>query len=208
MAVPQEYAEGPDEHEKKAPPDRPVVIRFEDHKSPTPRAPRGVQWISLQEGSVYADHQIRVRLRYPDYLNREFSSGSFARLKEALKQVVLEHSGWADPDSEDDSSAILPPVDAPCAITSATKQALDEDAVLLKDDMAEAKNDGERAIVRAEHDRTVAAIYERDNERRRTMKEPCCFWDCVSQEEIILMLRAVNEHKGKLLASLLETKPD
>lgn len=208
MAVPQEYTEGPDESEHKAPPERPVVIRFEDHKSPTPRAPKGVTWISLAEGSVYGDHQIRVRLRYPNYLDREFSSGNFQRLKAALQEIVLEHSGWGDPDSEEGSTVLLPAIGVPCVITSATKQALDEDARLRKEDLAEAKNEAERSIVNSEHAATVAEIIERDNERRKNMKEPCCFWDCVSQEEIILMLRAVNEHKAKLLASILETKPD
>lgn len=76
---------------------------------PAPRASRRVEWIHLAEEGDYAEHQIKARIRYPDTFNTEFSSGDFARIRKALRVLVLAHNGWIDPDSEDDDPKVLPP---------------------------------------------------------------------------------------------------
>jgi len=201
-------------HVDDAPPaQRPVVVQFQQTPTPPgpggPRAPRGIQWIPLAEEGDYAEHQFKARLRYPDSLNQEFGSGDFDRLREALKRVVLEHNGWVDPDSETDPPQVLPPVDKPCKTTLGMKHALVKADLKLETDLKQAKlTEVEKTTLKADHAKAVTQIHADALAERDGLTEPCCFWDNVSQEEVILMLRAVNVHKGKILNGLLETKPD
>ncbi len=56
---------------KRKPAERPVIVQFQ-------QAPAG-----------------------PGTLNTEFSSGDFEKIKKALRQIVLEHNGWIDPDTDE-----------------------------------------------------------------------------------------------------------
>lgn len=81
----------------------PVVVQFQSAPVSIsgPRAPRRLQWIPLAADGDYAGHQVYARIRYPDTLNVKFSSGDFEQIKSALREVVLEHNGWIDPDTEE-----------------------------------------------------------------------------------------------------------
>ncbi|SRR6266702_480083 len=87
---------------KRKPAERPVIVQFQQAPAgPGPRAPKRVEWVHLAEDGDYAEHQVKARIRYPDTLNTEFSSGDFEKIKKALRQIVLEHNGWIDPDTDE-----------------------------------------------------------------------------------------------------------
>jgi hypothetical protein len=82
----------------------PVIVQFQPAPVPDgPRAPKRVEWIALSDepDHPYAGHQIQARIRYPDTLNTEFSSGDFVKIRAALRKVVLAHNGWVDPDTDE-----------------------------------------------------------------------------------------------------------
>lgn len=188
-----------------------VVIQLQDHKAAggAPRANKQIKWIRLSEtNEEYANHEIQARIRYPEQFNAEyFAPGSPSSILEGLRLVVLEHNGWLDPDSESDPPEVLPPVDQKCTIDSARDKAMDEEETTYAVALKEARTDAARSVVEAAHTRAVAKIETDFKHQKATRTTPCCFWDSVSQEEVILMIRAINTARGKTLTFLLETKP-
>lgn len=83
-------------------PKEPAIVHLHvAAEQPGPRAPKRVEWIPLAEEGDYAEHQVQARIRYSDTLNTEFASGDFERIKKALRQIVLAHNGWVDPDTDE-----------------------------------------------------------------------------------------------------------
>lgn len=200
-----------EQHAKRAVAPPPIELHLhQDHKAPGggPRASKLIKWVNLSEtNEEYADHQIRARIRYPETINTEyFNPGSPGRIIDGLRLIVLEHNGWLDPDSDDDT--VLPPVDQKCTIDAARDAALKDEETTYAVALKEARTEAARATVEAAHTKAVGKI-EADRVRQKEQRpEPCCFWDSVSQEEVILMIRAINAARGKVLGLLLETKTD
>lgn len=87
-----------------------VVIQMADHKAPGggPRANSRIQQLALAEEGEYAHHEIKVRVRYHERYDVELGSGDFTRIRKALRDLVVEHNGWIDPDSDKDDPKVLP----------------------------------------------------------------------------------------------------
>lgn len=190
--------------------ERPIVIQFERTSPATsngPRANRGIEWIHLPAGEdqEYAEHEVRVRLRYPDSIQRELNSGTFERLTGALKRLVLEHNGWIDPESDTDPPAVLPPVQQRCEITDRVEAKVKELEVTLAKALKDAKTDAAKATLQADHTKAVEKLYTAAVAEREARGSACCFWDYVDQNELILMVRAISERRGKKLNLILET---
>jgi hypothetical protein len=73
----------------------PALIRF----------PRRETWLDVPG---YPGCKAKIWANYPQRLLNDIRSGEEARIKEALRQVILEHNGWADAEGE-----ALPPPGAP-----------------------------------------------------------------------------------------------
>lgn len=180
---------------------------MQDHKAPGggPRANKQVKWVRLSEtNEEYQEHQFNVRVRYPERLNLEyFGPGSTGNAIDGLRLIVLEHNGWIDPDS----GVVLPPVDQKCTIDETRDEALEKEETTYAVALKEARTDGARSVVDAAHAKAVLKITADFKRKKDERTEPCCFWDSVSQEEVILMLRALNTERNKVLNFLIETKP-
>jgi hypothetical protein len=108
-------------HRTESRPQPAVVIQMQDHKAAGgPKAPRGIVWVRLAEDGDYSEHQVKVRTRYPEVLNDELATNDFSRHKAFIKQMVLEHNDWLDPDM--DQPTPLPPVDTTCDLSAEDAQ--------------------------------------------------------------------------------------
>ena len=61
------------------------------------RAPRIERWVPVPE---YGDYQMRVWINVSKRAADDITSGDQERALPALRQIVLEHNGWADVDGE------------------------------------------------------------------------------------------------------------
>jgi hypothetical protein len=199
--------------------ERPIVVQFQgappSGTPPTgPRASRPDKWVHLAEDGEYAEHQIRIRLRFSDAVSVATQSGDTRAFQDGLRSIVLEHNSWLDP--EQDEPTVLPPASQPCAIDNELDVALSEEAGTYKEALRAAnalkdKTERKAAVLAAETAHTTRETQLRLNAtthkaERRT--PPCCFWDSLSQEEILLILKAIRTNKRDRVSFLLGTKTD
>lgn len=59
-----------------------------------PRMPRREQWVELP--AEYPEHKVKLWLNYPQRLREALDSEDEATVRDALRQIVLEHNGWLD----------------------------------------------------------------------------------------------------------------
>jgi hypothetical protein len=194
--------------------ERPVVVQFQaaPPSAPSgPRASRPEKWVALAEDGEYAEHQIRVRLRFSDTINQELGAGDAIALTNALCKIVLEHNGWLDP--EKDEPTTLPSVDQPCQFNVRLDKALLSEAVEYQAALKEAavpKDQRERAVAQAAaesaHQARVQQLRLEAITEKAVRRDPlCCFWDSLSQEEYLLILKAVRVNKRDRISFLLGT---
>jgi hypothetical protein len=202
---------------RERPTERPIVVQFQGSPStPTsgPRASRPDKWVALAEDGEYAEHQIRIRLRFSDALSVATQSGDTRAFQNGLRAIVLEHNGWLDP--EQDEPTVLPPANQPCAIDAELDAALAAEDAVYTDALKVAnankdKTEKRAAVLAAEtnHTQRIAQLQLDATKHKAERRDPpCCFWDALSQEEILLILKAIRTNKRDRVSFLMGTKSD
>lgn len=185
-----------------------VIVNLQDHKAPggRPRASRNLTWLRLSDdpNSDYAEHQIKVRLRYDDTIQREFNTGNPDRIRAGLREIVVEHNDWLDPETGLD----LPAISEPCPIQTKLDAAIEKEKASLESELSHAHAENVRASLRADCDRAIRQLEIDASLERKKLGKPCCFWDRCDWNEIILMLRRINDARGKDFDSMLGTQPN
>lgn len=211
-------AEAAENHTRKRSAERPIIVQFQgppSSGSPSgPRASRPDKWVQLAEDGEYAEHQIRIRLRFSDAVSLATQSGDTRAFQNGLRQIVIEHNGWLDP--EQDEPVVMPPAQQLCEIDSWLDSALEEEDAAYADAKKRAavikdKTEKRAALTTAEtaHDTKVAQLRVDATSKKAERRTPlCCFWDALSQEEILLILNAIRRNKRDRVSFLLGTKTD
>lgn len=185
----------------------PVVIQMADHRAPGggPRASKRTQWIRLAdaEDHEYHDHQILAKINYPDDLNaRFFASGSMGTIRDGLKRIVFEHNGWIDTDTDEE----LPPISQPCRREAAFAEAVKGEAASYATAIKGTKTASAKAAAEQAHDLAEQKIRDEVSKQQDELPGRCCFWDAIDQNEVILMIRAINDTKQAALSFLLDKR--
>jgi hypothetical protein len=212
-------AEAAENNTRKRSTDRPIVVQFQGAPpsagTPSgPRASRPDKWVHLADDGEYAEHQIRIRLRFSDAVSLATQSGDTRAFQNGLRQIVIEHNGWLDP--EQDEPTELPPASQPCSIDSWLDAAIEEEDLAYADAKKRASVVKDRTEKRAAltaadtaHDTKINQLRIDATSKKAERRTPlCCFWDSLSQEEILLILKAIRLNKRDRVSFLLGTKTD
>lgn len=203
---------------KKRSAERPIVVQFQSAPpSSTPQGPRASRpdkWVALAEEGEYAEHQIRIRLRFSDAVSIATQSGDTRAFQNGLRQIVLEHNGWLDP--EQDEPTLLPPANQPCPIDAELDTALAAEDAAYADALKTARANKDKTeqkaavqVAEANHTQRVAQLHlDATTHKAERRDPPCCFWDALSQEEILLILKAIRLNKRDRVSFLMGTKND
>lgn len=203
-------------------PDKTVVVNINPpREAPRPKANLKSTWVDLAEDGPYAGYQALIKTRFAERINSEFSSSDYGRIRQALREVVLEHNGWADLDADDD--AVLPPANQACSIERELAEAKHAELARLNEEMAAVDDTAKvrddeterelnerkrtaRERVQQASDRRLARLLEDASQQMATRRPRCCFWHALSQQELLLLVRAVGSEQKKAFALLFETR--
>lgn len=210
--------EAAENHTRKRPADRPIVVQFQgappSSSSSGPRASRPDKWVNLAEDGEYAEHQIRIRLRVPDSIMNLTVMGDVRAYHDGLRQIVLEHNGWLDP--EKDEPVVLPPTDQLCKHDKWLDDELARELISFADAMTRAAAQPDVLVRRNAIDAAESAHLTKEQQLRAAAvkkkgkrEDPlCCFWDSLDSAELQLVNQAIRLNRRERVNFLLGTKND